>query len=109
MVLNNKVYDVLKTLITLILPALGTLYFTVAQIWGLPAAEEVVGTLVAVTTFLGVVVRASTSSYQKNGTDGVLNVVDNGNGGKVFDLSLNGDPLQLADQQVVTFKVNGQG
>lgn len=54
--LNNKTYDFLNILVRYILPGLGTLYFTLSEIWGLPRAVEVMGTIVAVTTFLGLVI-----------------------------------------------------
>lgn len=64
--ISNKVYDVLKWIAQYFLPALGTLYFALAGIWGLPYGEQVVGTLVAVDTFLGVVLGISTATYKKN-------------------------------------------
>jgi hypothetical protein len=64
--ISNKVYDVLKWIAQYFLPALGTLYFALAGIWGLPYGEQVVGTLVAVDTFLGVVLGISTAAYKKN-------------------------------------------
>ena len=48
MKLSNQVYDVLKFLCTILLPACGTLYFALARIWNLPLAEEIVGTLSAI-------------------------------------------------------------
>ena len=62
---TNKVYDVLKVIAQLWIPALGTLYFTLAQIWNLPYPEEIVGTLAAIDTFLGVVLGISTLSYRE--------------------------------------------
>ena len=62
---NGKTYDVLKFIAQILLPALGTLYFTLAQIWGLPYAEQIVGTIAAIDTFLGVLLGISTSSYNK--------------------------------------------
>ena len=47
------------------LPALGTLYFALAGIWGFPYAEQVVGTITAVDTFLGVILGISTAQYNK--------------------------------------------
>lgn len=64
-VLNNKVYDVLKWIAQLLLPALGTLYFALAGIWDFPYGEQVVGTITAVDTFLGVVLGVSTAKYNK--------------------------------------------
>lgn len=62
---TNKVYDVLKVIAQLWIPALGTLYFTLAQLWNLPYPEEIVGTLAAIDTFLGVVLGISTLSYRE--------------------------------------------
>lgn len=65
MKMNNKVYDILKWIALILLPALGTLYFALASIWGFPYAEQVVGTITAIDTFLGVLLGISTSSYKK--------------------------------------------
>lgn len=65
MVFNNKVYDVLKFVAQIFLPAVGTLYFALAGIWGLPYAEQVVGTIMAIDAFLGVMLGLSTASYNK--------------------------------------------
>lgn len=65
MKLTNKTYDRLKWIAQYLLPALGTLYFTVSGIWGLPYGEQVVGTITAVDTFLGVVLGVSAAGYQK--------------------------------------------
>lgn len=63
--MKNEIYDVLKKIAQLWLPALGTLYFALAQIWGLPYAEQIVGTITAVDAFLGVILGVSTYVYQK--------------------------------------------
>lgn len=63
--MSNKIYDVLKWIAMLFLPALGTLYFALAGIWGLPYGEQIVGTITAVDTFLGVVLGISTAQYNK--------------------------------------------
>lgn len=65
MVLNNMVYDVLKWIALYLLPALGTLYFALAGIWNFPYGEEVVGTITAVDTFLGVLLGISSANYNK--------------------------------------------
>lgn len=65
MKLTNKTYDRLKWVAQYLLPALGTLYFTVSGIWGLPYGEQVVGTITAVDTFLGVVLGVSSAEYHK--------------------------------------------
>lgn len=61
--MSNEVYDVLKHIAQIYLPAAGTLYFALAGIWGWPAADEVVKTVVAVDTFLGVVLGLSSAQY----------------------------------------------
>lgn len=66
MKMSNKTYDILKFVAQILLPALGTLYFALASIWGLPKGEEVVGTIVALDTFLGALLGISTSNYNKN-------------------------------------------
>ena len=62
---SNKVYDVLKWIAMYMLPALGTLYFALAGIWGLPYGEQIVGTITAIDTFLGVILGISTAQYNK--------------------------------------------
>ena len=64
--LSNGVYDVLKFLCTIFLPACGTLYFALAQIWNLPLAEEIVGTLSAVAVFIGAIIGISSMQYKKD-------------------------------------------
>lgn len=61
--LSNKVYDVLKWIALLFLPALGTLYFALSGIWGLPCGEQVVGTVTAIDTFLGAILGISSVRY----------------------------------------------
>ncbi len=65
MTMSNKTYDVLKWIAQFLLPAAGTLYFALAGIWGLPYGEQVVGTITAIDTFLGVLLGISTASYNK--------------------------------------------
>ncbi len=63
--MSNKVYDILKWIAQFFLPAVGTLYFAIAGIWGLPYGEQIVGTITAVDTFLGVVLGVSSYQYNK--------------------------------------------
>ncbi len=63
--MNDKLYKILKYIAMIFLPALGTLYFALAGIWGFPYAEQVVGTITAVDTFLGVILGISTAQYNK--------------------------------------------
>lgn len=64
--MSNKVYDVLKWVALVVLPAIGTLYFALSSIWGLPYGEQIVGTITAVDTFLGALLGISNIQYKKN-------------------------------------------
>ncbi len=61
--MSNKVYDILKWVAQIGIPAIATLYFALAQIWGFPYAEQIVGTLAAIDTFLGAILGISTAKY----------------------------------------------
>ena len=63
--MSNKVYDVLKWIALVVLPAIAVLYSSLAGIWGFPYAEEIVGTITAVDTFLGVLLGISSAQYNK--------------------------------------------
>lgn len=75
--LSNRTYDILKYIAQIVLPGLGALYFGLAQIWGFPNAEEVVGTLSVIDVFLGLLLGQSAKVYNKSPDkyDGAL-VVD---------------------------------
>lgn len=72
MKMTNKRYDQLKWITQYFLPAFGTLYFTLAEVWNLPYSQEVVGTVVAVTAFLGVLLGISSAQYDKGQGTGSL-------------------------------------
>lgn len=65
MKISNKLYDVLKYIAQIALPALGAFYFALSQIWGLPYGEQIVGTIAALDTLLGVLLGISTYQYNK--------------------------------------------
>ena len=67
--MSNRVYDALKEIAQIWLPALATLYFTLASIWGFPYAEQIVGTISAIDVFLGAVLKISTIQYNKGVED----------------------------------------
>lgn len=68
--MSNKLYDVLKWIAQLFLPAVATLYFALANVWALPYAEQIVGTITAVDAFLGVILGISSVSYTKKDETG---------------------------------------
>ena len=63
--MSNKIYDILKFVAQIVLPALATLYVTIANIWSLPFGEQISGTIMAVDTLLGAVLMISSSNYKK--------------------------------------------
>lgn len=65
MKMSNKVYDVLKYIAQIVLPAAGTLYFTLSGLWNLPYPKEVVATITAIDTFLGIILGISSAQYNK--------------------------------------------
>lgn len=69
MILDDKTYDILKFVALIVLPALGTLYFTLSGIWGFPYGQEVVGTLTAIDTFLGALLGISANRYNQQNVE----------------------------------------
>lgn len=63
--MSNKVYDILKYVVIIVLPALSVLYVALAGIWGWPYATEVSGTIDAITIFMAAVLMISTAQYNK--------------------------------------------
>ena len=69
MIFSNKVYDVLKYISLVVLPAIATLYLTLSNIWGLPYGTEIAATITAVDTLLGALLGISSQKY-KEGQNG---------------------------------------
>jgi len=105
--ITGKLYDWLKYLAQIVLPALGTLYFSLAQIWGFGSGTEVVGTIMAFDLFLGVLLGISQLNYSKSDKrfDGAI-VVNEADDKKVISLEYNGDPNEIEQHDEVLFKVN---
>lgn len=105
--LSNSVYDWLKKATQVGLPAAGSLYFGLSQIWGLPAGEEVVGSLALLTTFFGVVLGVSTKNYNESdaSVDGDVIIETDTTGKKTFGFALNEGPENLQHKQRITFRV----
>jgi len=107
-IVSPKLYDRLKFLALVLLPALSTLYFTLGTIWGLPAIEQVIGSVAAIDTFLGLLLRISSNTYNSSAARyaGELNVVGREDGGQDFQLALNLQPEDLLTRKEIVFKVN---
>ena len=65
LVIPDKVYDILKWIVMIVLPACGTLYSALSGIWGFPYGEQIVGTISAITAFLGIILGVTTVAYKK--------------------------------------------
>ena len=100
MTISDKTYDILKWLVQIVIPACAALYAALAALWGFPYVEQIVGTLSAVTVFMGAVLKISSNNY--NG-DGVLNVdAENAD----YTLDLQTALSDIANKKSVTIKVN---
>ena len=66
MIINNRTYDILKWVAQILLPAVASLYFGLSQLWGLPYAEEIVGTITVCDAFLGALLGISNYNYEYN-------------------------------------------
>lgn len=107
LITNSKMYDRLKWIAQILLPAIGTLYFTLAQLWGFGHTSEVLGTITAVDVFLGVILQLSSTAYNNSDAkyDGLMRVTETDN--KVtHELIFDGDPDDIKNKKQVTFKVN---
>lgn len=104
--LSNATYDRMKQFNQLILPALGTLYVTLATQWPLPQPDAVAASILAFSTFLGVVLNFATRAYNNSEAkfDGQLNVIES-EGQKTMQLELNAGPEVLENQDQVAFRV----
>ena len=102
MILNDKVYDALKWTTTIVLPAVGTLYFALASIWGFPFGEQVVGTITALVAFFGVVLKISSTQYEGSG-DIALDKSDPEN--ETYTLALGVPISELTGRKTVNLKV----
>ena len=63
---SNKVYDILKWVCIIALPALAVLIQAICTIWNLPYGTELSTTVTAIATFIGALLMVSTANYQKN-------------------------------------------
>lgn len=79
---NSPVYDILKWIAGVALPAIVVCYCAIASIWGLPYTEQITGTIAAVVTLANTLLGISSIKYKKmidgakEGKITVLNVID---------------------------------
>lgn len=65
MQIPDRVYDILKWVALIVLPAIATLYGVLASIWGFPYGDQIVATITAIDTFMGALLGVSTYKYNK--------------------------------------------
>ena len=108
LVMNDKVYDVLNNIVKLALPALATFYAALSGLWNLPYSLEVVGTITALATLLGVFLVIARAAYtgQPVDYDGVLTVNDTDPEKDVMRLNIDRTLAELGDKDTVTLKVD---
>jgi hypothetical protein len=99
-VLNDAIYGKVKWLIVVVIPAVGTLYFALAKIWDLSSGEQILGTLLAVQAFLGVIFAISTSQYNNSDTkyDGAI-VQTKTSTGTQASLEFNEHPADILEKK----------
>lgn len=108
MKLDNKVYNTLKWITQIVLPAIGTLYFGLSSIWGLPYSEQVVGTITCLTAFLGITLGISTNSYKKDGMDGILKIDTSKPEVDSYSFEVNIPIDEIPERKEIYMKVNKQ-
>lgn len=109
---GDRAYAIVKALAQVILPAAGTAYIGLSEIWGLDYAREISSSIVVITTFLGVVLAVSSRNYVKSGTyiDGRI-VIDRSPNRDTYRIELDGDPEEVISQKdgIILKVENGDG
>lgn len=105
--LSNDTYDLLKYIALVALPALASLYFGLSKVWGLPYGEEIVGTIVLIDTFLGELLRISSTNYEGDGELEILHSSDEPDT-DVYRLVLNHSISELSNKDSIMFKVGAK-
>lgn len=105
LITNQKWYDRLKFIAQVFLPALGSLYFGLSEIWGLPKGTEVVGTITLIDTFLGALLLISTHTYKRSNArfDGAMNLLETDTH-EIFQIEVV-DPEEIKHKDEVLLKV----
>lgn len=106
--MSNKTYDFLKSVSQYVLPGLSTLYFALASIWNLPYTEQIIGTIAAINTFLGICLGFSTSKYNSSDKyrDGILKIDQNDPEKDIYRLEMNTPLDEVKDKKMVSLRVD---
>lgn len=109
-VLSDGQFNLLRRCVELLLPAIGAFYFAMAELWGWPNPGEVVASIAALTTLLGVVLVVLRNSYEKSDAkfDGELSVDTSDPERDIFQVDLGDDLPNLASKDAITLKVKSK-
>lgn len=107
--MSDNIYDRMKLISQILLPATGALYFSLSGVWDMPARAEVLGTVLALITFLGIILKLSSSGYR--GSDarfsGAIHVGEElGDGMQNFHIELPLDAKDVMNKKELVLKVN---
>lgn len=112
LVFSTGTYEALRVLVQILLPGVATLYTALSAVWNWGHTDQVLGTLAALTVFLGLILGVARRSYNKSDAqyDGVIHVTETDDGVKKAALVLKNyeNPSDVVNQKSVTFKVTGQ-
>lgn len=102
MVLNDKLYKILKWVGLIVTNGLTALWLAIAKAWNLPYTVEIGTTIAAIGAFIGLVVKVSDGNYHG---DGEMVINDEDPEKDVYTLQLNTPIEDLGDKKTITFKV----
>lgn len=102
MKIPNKVYDVIKWVSLVVLPAISTLYWSLASIFGWPYAEQITGAVAAIQTLIGALLGVSAKNYEG---DGDLLIDTSREDKDVVRINFNVDPYTVGDRRTFMLKV----
>lgn len=104
--LKSAVYDILKPLALVVLPALSALYVTLGSLWNFSNVEAVVGTIAALDTFLGVILGIAGKNYAEGRGlyDGHVSIIEAPEGTK-YVLELDYDPSLIEGKERIILSV----
>ena len=111
-VLGTRLYDQVKFIVTIFFPALATFYAAVAGLWGFPNVQPVVGTITALSLFLGLLIGISSKNFSSQpitGTPvGKFVVQELPDGKKTVSLAFDRDPADFVQDDVISFHLDNQ-
>lgn len=108
LILPNNIYNILKPVVQIFMPGLATLYSTLAALYEWDNSAIIVGTIVAVNTFMGLFLGLTSRNYNNSDAkyDGSIDVINTDDGNQVVQLNLPEDPQDLIVGKDVLLKVN---